>query len=222
MRKILSASLPFIALNFFVSFAYAVTPIEACPAGYQSATIDIQLTVSTNLRGCPLLEKNKLRKLVNKYGIGNMFLYPAVAGTCVSGNDLTGTITSADGVIDVTGFSESAQRAFVEAMAVNPAQGGVFLSGTSQNGALFVSGTTMTVVSLEGIDEDFKLKLILSDSFTIDLSTFPFVNTEDFLVVGAKGARVKGRLTGTTTISNQIGDPIVDAPFTINGNICIK
>ncbi len=221
MRKILSASLQFIALNFFISFAYATTPIETCPTGYQSATIDLQLTVSTNLTGCPLLEKNKLRRQVNKHGIGNVFLYPSVAGTCVSGSNLTGTITSANGAIDLIGSTESAQRAFVEAMEVNPTQGGVFLMGTSQNGA-FVSGTATTVVSLEGVNEYFKLELVLSDRFTIDLSTYPFVNTEDFDIVGSKGARVKGRLTGTALLSNQIGDPIVDAPFTASGNICIK
>ena len=64
-------------------------------------------------------------------------------------------------------------------MEVNPTQGGVFLMGTSQNGA-FVSGAAMTVVSLEGVNEYFKLELVLSDRFTIDLSTYPFVNTEDF------------------------------------------
>ncbi len=221
MRKFLSALLQFIVLNFFISFAHATTPIEACPTGYQSATINVQLTVSTNLTGCPLLEKNKLRRRVNKHGVGNVFLYPSIAGTCVSGSNLTGTITSADGVIDIIGSSESAQRASVEAMEVNPTQGGMFLMGTSQNGA-FVSGAAMTVVSLEGVNEYFKLELVLSDRFTIDLSTFPFVNTEDFLVIGAMGARVKGRLAGTALISNQIGDPIVNAPFTIDGNICIK
>jgi len=106
-------------------------------------------------------------------------------------------------------------------MEVNPTQGVVFLMGTSQNGA-FVSGAAMTVVSLEGVNKYFKLELVLSDRFTIDLSTYPFVNTEDFLVIGAKGAQVKGRLTGTALISNQIGDPIVEAPFTVSGNICIK
>ena len=148
MRKILSASLQFIALNSFISFAYATTPIEACPTGYQSATINAQLTVSTNLTGCPFLEKNKLRRRVNKHSVGNVFLYPSIAGTCVSGSNLTGTITSADGVIDIIRSSESAQRAFVEAMKVNPTQGGMFLMGTSQNGA-FVSGAAMTVVSLK-------------------------------------------------------------------------
>lgn len=221
MKKIVSVSLLFIVLSFFINFAHAITPIAECPAGFHSATLDAQLTISTNLTECPILENRKLRKLVNKFGAGDVFLYPAVPGTCISGRNLTGTLTSEDNVIEVTGSSESAQRAFVEAIQINPEQGGMFMTGTSQNGG-FVSGAAMTVVTLNGVHEDFNLKLVLSDRFTIDLSAFPFMNTEDFKIIGSKGRRAKGRLTGTALITGQVGEPLVDIPFHIMGNICIK
>ncbi len=220
MKSLLSAVFAIVAFNFSVA-TYAVTPIDGCPNGFKSATIDVKITVSSNLTGCPLLEDRRLRRLVNRHGVGNIFAYPTIPGTCLSGTDLTGTITSYDGVVYVTGSSESAQRLFPEAAAINPELGGLFLTGNSENGA-FASGAAMTVVSLEGQNAPLNLQLVLSENFTIDFSVFPFVDTEDFLIVGANGANVIGHLVGQALISNVIGVPIIDAPFTVNGNICIK
>lgn len=220
MKILLSAIFAVVAFSFSVA-TYAITPIDGCPNGFESATVDVEITVSTNLTECPLLEDRRLRRLVNRHGVGSIFAYPTILGTCLSGTDLTGTITTSEGVVYVTGSSESAQRLSTEAAAVNPELGGLFLTGVSQNGP-FASGAGMTVVSIEGQNAPLNLQLVLSENLTIDLSVFPFVDTEDFLVVGAKGANVKGRLTGKALIYNAFDAPIVETPFSINGDICIK
>jgi hypothetical protein len=201
------------------------TVIDKCPKGFAPAAVDITLQVSTSL-DCPLLEDEELRKLVDKFGVGSVFAYPAVVGSCFSGSNLEGTITmlKTDQTIYVEGYSESAQRLFAEAEAVgNP----LFISGTSDNttGSPFASGAAMTVVSLKGISTSFELDLVLADRFTIDYSDWlpPFVDTEDFLVVGAKGdLTVSGRLNGSAEISSFPGSPFYKEPLSVSGIICVK
>jgi hypothetical protein len=169
---------------------------------------------------CPLLEDKELRKLVNKFGVGSVFAYPAIEGTCVSGDILEGTISLLETgqTINVEGYTESAQRLFAEAEAVGNS---LFITGFSDaTNAPFASGASMTVVSLKGTDASLELDLVLADRFTIDSSSYPFVDTEDFLVVGANGDfEVTGRLKGSAQIFNS---PLENEPFSVSGIICVK
>jgi len=194
------------------------TIIDKCPKDFAPAVVDTTLQVSTS-GGCPLLEDKKLRKLVDKFGVGSVFAYPAVQGTCVSGENLVGTITMATGeTINVEGYTESAQRLFSEADAIGNS---LFITGFSDTThALFASGAAMTVVSLKGVDSRFELDLVLGDRFTIDYTSYPSVDTEDFLVLGAAGdLSVTGRLKGSAEIYNS---PLTNEPFSVSGFICVK
>ena len=225
MKKSVSTSVLFVGLCFATANASAVTPITACPKRYQPATIDLTATVSTNLSGgCPLLDDKKLRKLVDKYAVGSVFVHPNQGPpyTCLSGTINDGTIELNDKTINVKGTTESAQRIFPEALAVNPSMFGVFLTGISYDSTFFASGAAVTIVSLKDKDANLDLQIVLDDRFTIDLSTFPYIDTEEFNVIGAKGASVKGRLTGIAEISAPPGEPILEAPFSVTGNICIN
>ena len=195
------------------------TVIDKCPGGYAPAAVDTSLQISTS-EACPLLEDKKLRKYVDKFGVGSIFAYPAVEGTCVSGENLVGTITMFETgeTIEVEGYSESAQRLFSEADAIGNS---LFITGFSDTtNAPFASGAAMTIVSLKGINNSFKLDIVLADRFTIDYSSYPFVDTEDFLVLGAAGdLKVTGRLNGSAEIYNS---PLTNEPFSVSGIICVK
>lgn len=204
------------------------TVIDQCPGEFKPATVELTGTVSTS-QGCPLLKTKELLKLVNKFGVGSVF--PGVQGTCLSGTILDGSrIVIHDGgssTIQVTGYSESAQRLFPEATALDPSSP-LFITGLA--GALvsgitsvpFASGSAMTVVSLTG-DDDFNMTLVLDDRFSINFSIYPFVDTEDFLIVGTKGIyEAKGRLNGTAIIVAPPPAPLVDVEFKIFGKICLK
>jgi hypothetical protein len=220
MNKALLSGTFFTGLWFAAASTYAQPPtaITACPKGHDPVSIHVEATVSTNLAGCPLLENQELRKLVDKNLSGTTFAYPFVPYTCVSGTNLHGTI----GEIEVTGTTESAQRFFPEALAVNPSGGGLFLIGASQDGKAFASGAAATIVSVQGLNESFELQLLLSDRFTLNLDDYPIIDTEDFEVVGSEGASVTGRLTGIAEIYQFPGEAISNADFTVDGQICIK
>lgn len=193
------------------------TVIAECPKGHQATFVDVTASVSTSA-GCPLLTDKNLRKLVDKYFFGTAFAYPAVPGTCLSGRNLTGTV----GSVAVTGSTESAQRFFPEAAAIDGANGGLAMTGFSDlTGVMslpFFSGAAATVVSLQG--ESLDMTLVLSDRFTVNLATGE--DTEDFEVVGADGASVTGRLQGQASITSAHGEPFQDVPFSVSGPICIK
>jgi hypothetical protein len=198
--------------------------IIGCPSGFTPATVSINLDISTNLLGCPLLEDKELRKLIDKFGVGSVFAYPAIPFTCVSGTNLTGTIKIGNKDIAVDGFSESAQRLFPEAAALDP-ENPLFIIGVAGPSLQvpFASGAAMTVVSLTGESGSFSLDLVLADRFSINNSIFPAVDTEDFLVVGAKGDYAAvGRLTGFAQIDAQPGAPLENEPLTVSGTICLK
>lgn len=203
--------------------AGAATPITECPKHYEPAAIQVEALVSTNLGACPLLQQKRLRKLVDKYAFGTLFAYPTAPGSCISGAITSGSVTTAEGSTNVTGTTESAQRIFAEASAVHAPLGGLFLPGASMSGTQFISGAAMTAVSLEGAgDSKFKLELLLDDRFTIKLDGFPFVNTEDFNIVGSEGRPAVGRLLGIASIAGDPTAPLVDVPFSVTGTICLK
>ncbi len=200
----------------------AQTPIAECPKGYAAAQVDISAIVSTNAEGCPLLEEKELRKLVDRYLTGSVFAHPLVPGTCLSGVITEGSVTMEGAQTAVVGRTESAQRFFPEAAAVNPGRGGLLLLGLSEDGTQFMAGAAATVVTLQGADSDLNFRLVLDDRFSVSLSDgFPFADTEDFNVVGAEGVSARGRLTGTAYLYSPI-PPIVDAAFTVEGSICLK
>jgi hypothetical protein len=220
MEKTILASTFFTGLCFAATGAHAQTAIADCPQGHEAAQIYVKATVSTNLDGCPLLEQKELRKLVDKNLSGTVFAYPLVPGTCVSGTITEGTIKTDEGTVNVSGTTESAQRFFPEALAVNPSGGGVFLAAFSQDNIPFASGAAATIVSVQGVDLD--LQLVLSDRFSLKLDSFPIIDTEDFEVVGAEGASATGRLTGIAEIYQFPPEAIDNAQFTVQGQICIK
>jgi hypothetical protein len=213
MKQILATNLILAGLCISGTSAFAQpTFVSQCPKGHQPAVIDVTAKVSTSAE-CPLLQDKHLRKLVDKNFYGTVFAWPAVPGTCLSGRDLEGSV----GSVAVTGgTTESAQRIFPEALAVNPGNGGLVLIGGSEDGVPFLSGAAATVVSLQG--EGLDLQLVLSDRFTVNLATG--ADTEDFEVVGANGASVTGRLAGQATIAP--GAPFDNVEFTVQGSICIK
>ena len=198
------------------------TAITECTNGYAPAFITATATVSTNFTGCPILEDEDLRKLVDRNLTGSEFAYPAVPGTCLSGIVTGGTVMTKNKTIQVTGTTESAQRFFPEALSVNPSRGGVFMIGATEDGIPFASGAAATIVSLEGVDSDFNLKLVLSDRFTLKLDEFPIRDTEDLEVVGSDKGKATGRLTGIAFVEQFPPDPIQNAQFDVEGQICIK
>lgn len=202
--------------------AASPTSIENCPPGYLRADVDISVTLSTTL-DCPLLENKDLRRYVNKFGVGSTFAYPAVPGTCMSGTNLVGTLTVPGRTpIEVTGYTRSAQMQFAEAEEVGDL---LMIAGISQTGIPFASGAAMTVASLRGRTVPLKLDLVFSDRFTVDYSPRvpPFIDTEDFVIVGSGGdLSALGRLTGKATIEQAPGLPISDALLEVTGTICLK
>ena len=81
----------------------------------------------------------------------------------------------------------------------------------------------LTVVSLKGISTSFELELVLADRFTIDYSEYPFVDTEDFLVVGTKGdLKASGRLNGLAKIYSFPNTPLKDQTLSVSGMLCVK
>lgn len=193
------------------------TTINTCPPNLLPAVVNIQATVSTVVGACPLLDDPRLRSLVNQFASGTSFAHPVFPATCMSGVIGGGTLTIAGRApVEVRGHTESAQRLFPEAAALgNP----LFMSGVSS-----VSGAAITVVTLTEPDSKYLSDLVLSDRFTINYaSTPPFRNTEDMLVVGAAGKfAALGQVAGTAMISNAPGEPIVGAPFTVSGTLCMK
>ena len=81
--------------------------------------------------------------------------------------------------MEVTGYSESAQRIFAEALAVGSSP--LNISGLTAAGIPFLSVAATTVVVLENTHDDFELTLVLDDRATINLITS--VDTEDFRIV---------------------------------------
>lgn len=220
MRKSLTTALLCAGLGYATTGAHAQTPITGCPKGLQTAAVHVTASASTNLTGCPLLEDKRLRSLINKFGAGGtVFAYPEFP--CLSGTVLSGTVIMQKKTFNVTGSTESAQRFFPEALAVNPSGYGVFLTGLSDSNIPFVSGAAMTVVSLKDNNQSFTLDLVLSDRFTINLSARPFVDNEDFDVVGTDKATAVGRLTGVAEIDGDPTGPLTDVVFNINGEICL-
>jgi hypothetical protein len=201
-------------------FANARTTISDCPVNQEPTRIDVEAVISTNLQGCPLLEDGELRSLTNQFLSGTDFAYP-MPGTCVSGLITEGMFTIGERTEQVRGTTESAMRLFPEANATNPTMQGVFLGGTSQDGIPILSGAAATIVSVYGIDSDFAVQLVLSDRFTINMSEYPLIDTEDFQVLGAKGATASGRLTGRAEIWSPPAAPLVDVVLSVRGRICL-
>ena len=223
MRKSLTTVLLCAGLGYATTGVHAQTPITGCPKDFQTAAVNVTALVSTNLTGCPLLLDKRLRNLINKFGAGGtVFAYPdPELFPCLSGT-VNGRVSMPNKTFNVTGSTESAQRFFPEALAVNPSGYGVFLTGLSDSDIRFASGAAMTVVSLKDISQNFTLDLVLSDRFTINLSAQPFVDNEDFDVVGTDKAAAVGRLTGVAEIYGNPFLPLTDVEFNINGKICLK
>lgn len=222
------------------------TYIDTCPNNFEPAEINISVTVSTSENGCPLLEVNRLRRLVDRFFPGTTFAYPLPDPEpgeppppipCLSGTIDPGSAIVMNGEkIWIKGTTESAQRIFPEASEVNPFFDGLFLAGTTIDGTSFLSGAAATLLHImedpdendfdeEGSDEPpLELTLVLSDRFTVYPldSGPPFTDIEDFEIMGAKGAGARGRLGGEAQIFNPPGGAIVNATFTVEGSFCIK
>jgi hypothetical protein len=213
-RAILTNSI-FAGLCLSVTGSHAQTYIGECPKDHQPATVNLEAAVST-AEGCPLLTDKKLRKLVDKNFSGTLFA--GFPNTCLSGTISEGTVTfDKTGVsVDITGTTESAQRLMPEAAALGSSLP-LFLDG-AQAVTPFISGAAATIVSIRSDDTSLDgLQLVLSDRFTVNLATG--LDTEDFEVVGAKGATVTGRLIGNVYTD---GKGTFYPPFTVTGSICIK
>ncbi len=226
--------------------ALAATSIQTCPNNFQPAAVNISATVSTSENGCPLLEVNRLRRLVDRFFPCTTFAYPLPDPEpgeppppipCLSGTIDPGSAIAMNGEkIWIKGTTESAQRIFPEASEVNPFFDGLFLAGTTIDGISFLSGAAATLLHImedpdekdfdeEGSDEPpLELTLVLSDRFTVYPLDFgpPFTDIEDFEIMGAKGAGARGRLEGEAQIADPPGSPINMATFMVEGSFCIK
>lgn len=218
-----------LAHSIFVTLIYsfggnlfAATPSTVkCPKKHVPAEINLTLEVSTRV-DCPLLEDKKFQKLLKKFTFGSVYAYPTIPETCVSGENLKGTVLLKGKRIQVDGNTESAQRIFPEAIRIGDS---LFVTGiSSKTNAPFASGAAITFVSVSGIDEHFDAELLLSDRFTLDFSSWPIINTEDFLVIGSNGdlKQATGRLIGTAEIISPPPTPLDRVPFKITGTICVK
>lgn len=220
--KILTQSMIGVLVYSLSASLFASSPSTVkCPNKRVPAVIDITVEISTNLK-CPLLEDKKSKKLIKTFMFGSIFAYPKIPGTCVSGDNLTGTILLKGKKIQVHGYTESAQQLFPEAKRVGDS---LLISGVSnKTGELFVSGAATTLISLSGIYENFEAKLLMFDRFTIDFSSWPIINTEDFFVIGSKGnlKKATGRLLGVAEITSPPPAPQDRVPFRVTGTICVK
>lgn len=198
-----------------------------CGPKAELAHLSVQAEASTSLDNqwlpnCPLLEEKKLRKLVDRFGVGTMFAHPVIPGFCLSGIVNGGTLQfiDRDTVVQIdtdSSYSESAQRLFP--VPVN--QGGVNLFAASSDGTL-QAGAAMTAIHLEGVDDagdSYEFDVLLDDHFLVTSSG---EDTEDFLVVGSRGDyKVSGRLTGRGQIISQPQEPL-KIEFQIEGFVCLK
>ncbi|MCG8614219.1 MAG: hypothetical protein MI864_27220 [Pseudomonadales bacterium] len=215
-----------VALPATVVFA-SPTSIQSCPKNYEPVAIDMTALVSSKFFGCPLLQNSDLRKQVDKHAYGTTFAFPAVPGTCLSGKSLDGTLTFSDGSVVYIdgGFTESAQRFFPEAGAMDLTS--LFMTGITGAGKPFISGAAMTIMNMQGEKngEPFTLELVMDDRFTLDLSHAPFftLDAEEFNILDATGGRsAVGRISATALVYGMPPAPIVNAEFEMQGSFCLK
>jgi hypothetical protein len=206
-----------IALVSFSAMADTPTTI-GCKPSEIPANLSVRAEAWTNSE-CPLLEKKRPRRLLNKFGVGATFAYPFIPDTCLSGTIAEGTLQLDDGseieINPTESYTESAQRLF----PVPDDQGGVNLFASSMDETL-QAGAAMTALHLEGEDSqgvDYILDLLLDDHFLV---TPTGEDTEDFLIVGSKGNfNVRGRLTGKGQIISAQPLGII---FEIAGPVCLR
>ena len=218
-----STVLVFAALCASVPFAHAQqtpTVISECPKGSVPAQVAISMVVNST-PDCPLLETKSLRKLLGKSATGAVFAYPVVPGTCISGANLSGSITRLDTQVPmlVSGTVHSAQRLYAEAAAVGD---NLSIAGVNLHGP-FATGAAMSVVSLTGVSEAFAMQIVTDDRFVVDYSSYPALNTEEFLILDSTGDRTAtGRLTGVARIHALPGTPLTNETFNIGGFVCLR
>lgn len=206
-----------------------------CPTGWTPATLLLN-ALAEGQNDCPLLDDPKLLKLVNKFGVGTTFAYPAIPGTCLSGTVSDGTLEIKGEPtihidIDAASYSQSAQRLFPvpngQGYPIGTGSPNLFAWSTDwdiQNELppSLQAGAAMTVVHLEGTKNTggmVELDLVLDDHFLV--SGLTGADTEDFNVVGSKGDyKVSGRLTGNGQIILDPSLLIVD--FAISGTVCLQ
>lgn len=221
------------ALVSFNAMANSLTNI-GCYANATPAKLALEAEAWTSSNdksatSCPLLEKKRLRKLVDRFGAGTTFAHPVIPGFCLSGKVTSGTLALEDGTefeIDpTTSYSESAQRLFPvppvpPVLPIPGDPGGVDLFAIPADESLQV-GAAMTALYLEGTDASgtfMKLYLLLDDRFLV--KTLSGEDAEDFHIVGSKGAyKVRGRLAGH---GNIVGTDPLHLSFKITGLVCLK
>jgi len=173
--------------------------------------------------GCPLLEDEKLRKLVNKFAPQTTFAYPLFDqsygfSTCFTGMVTSGSLTlnysenNRPTLTIINGRTESAQRLF-------PVPGGSNVYAASTDGSL-QAGAAMTAVDLVVTGEDNKqqaLKLLIDDHFLVIPTNSAVTDTEDFNIVGSAGRLVSGRLRADGFITGA--GPTFE--LTVDGTICL-
>lgn len=220
------------------SSARAADPTTiGCPSGWIPAVLLVYATATAS-SGCPLLLDKEPRELINKFGVGTAFAYPAIPGTCLSGSlDATPPSTLTVGGVEYQldpelSYSESAQRLF----PVPDGQG--FPIGTDFDGSSVTylggspnllaldeanipadlqAGAAMTVFHLEGTGGSFSLDLISDDHFLLNPDGD---DVEDFHVIGSAGdGLASGRFTGN---GRTIRVSPLTISFEISGRVCLK
>ena len=173
MRKSLTYRVVVCAgLGYATTGVHAETPITGCPEDFQTAAVNVTALVSTNLTGCPSTLRQKTAELDQQIWCrGHSVCLPGSGFSFVCQEPLSKeTVNISQKTFNVIGSTESAQRFFPEALAVNPSGHGVFLTGLSDSNIPFASAAAMTVASMRAADPDqsFTLDLVLSDRFTIN------------------------------------------------------
>jgi hypothetical protein len=195
--------------------------ITSCPNTMTAVTVDMELEITMNGETCPALERSDIRSLLEQFATGSTFTYPVIPATCVSGTNLSGSLTPIGGApVQVTGYSESVQRMFPEAQGFgNP----MMIVGFTEGQQPFYQGSAMTVVMLQGIEHPLSLSLIFADRFTIDLSTYPLIDREELQVLGTgSGHRATGQFHGVGEIYTLPPDLFYNEPFHLTGTLCLE
>ena len=226
--KALSGMVLILAASLCTVTATADPTVVGCPKNTQTKTLSLSGSVTSTF-DCELLEDNELLKLVNKFAAGTIFAYPAIQGTCFSG-ELSGTLTDLDdNVLTVTASAASAQGCFPvpSSQAVLEGMGLAAESGDRGDGGLpppsLAAGAAMTALRMDinGSSAD----VLIDDHF---LSTEIGDDTEDFLILGSGGdLRLSGRLVGRGQLipsfdgEDHLTSLTIDFEY-ISGNVCVS
>lgn len=203
------------ALTLFLLIS---TPVLAddivCPSGFDKVEINAALTFGTNI-GCPFLTNN--RTLVKKLFPNSQ--YPG-APFCLSGIIKEGSTMTINGSQkSITGFTDSAQRIFAEAIPFTPPE----LLPLFLDGENFMSGAGSTVLNLSWEEGSQSAKIVFDERLTVDKINSMDYEEFSLVAVFGKWRNANGRLSGQGIIGEgPVPGSIYAETFSVTGGFCAK